>query len=301
MTALRRLGMGLAALVVLAPALLLLRPAQGARPVTSVVPTSTVVSLTFAGGPRDYRLFVPSGASQPRPLLVALHQLHGSALRWEQRSGLDVGAATAGVVVAYPDGVGHSWDAGTCCQPAAGRHIDDVGFLRAVVADVARRTPIDLSRVAVTGFSNGGLMSYRLVCEAADLVHVAVAVAGDLVAGACQPSRPVSLLHVHGERDALIPVNGIARSTLVRTGFPPARTSAALVAEADGCTKTTTSTDRRADWWTATGCAGGVSVVLVTSHTLTHTYPVGRGVSSYGVDMSTLTWQFLRTSWAARA
>ena len=299
MTALRRLGFALCALVVVAPALLLFRPAQGARPAGSVAgAASRLVALRYGGLARDYRLFVPAGARHARPLLLALHQLHGSALAWERRSGLDLGAAANGVVVAYPDGVGHSWNAGTCCQPAAGRRVDDVGFLRAVVADVARRTPVDLSRVAVTGFSNGALMSYRFVCTPASPARVAVAVAGDLVAGACQPSRPVSLLHVHGGTDPVIPVDGEARSPIDPDGFPPARTSIGVVATADRCGAGSDVAGPLVSAWRASGCAGGARVELLTSARLGHSYPVGSGASaSYGVDMAALTWQFLATVW----
>lgn len=297
MSALRRLGLGLCALVVMAPALLLFRPAQGARQAAAFVGDSRVVTLTVGGIARDYRLFVPAGAGRARPLLLALHQLHGSALAFERRSGLDAGAAGRGVVVAYPDGIGHSWNAGTCCQPAAGRGIDDVAFLRAVVADVARRTPIDLSRVAVTGFSNGGLMSYRLVCTAADVVPVAIPVAGDLVDGGCSPSRPVSVLHVHGGRDPVIPWAGVKQSPLDPAGFPPVRTSVGVVATADRCGTGTDSGGAVVSVWRASGCAEGARVELVTSARLGHTYPVGRGAAAYGVDMTTLTWQFLASVW----
>jgi polyhydroxybutyrate depolymerase len=296
MTALRRLGLALCALVVMAPALLLLRPAQGARPVAATG-QSRLVTLSVGGVVRDYRLFVPDGPRHPRPLLLALHQLHGSAAAWELRSGLDNGASAAGAIVAYPDGVGHSWNAGTCCQPAVGRRIDDVAFLRAVVADVARRTPVDLSRVAVTGFSNGGLMSYRLVCTPASVVRVAVAVAGDLVAGRCRPSGPVSVLHVHGGRDPVIPLGGTARSGLDPSGFPPARTSVALVAAADHCTASTDSGTGAVEMWRATGCAADARVELLTSAQLGHSYPIGARASAYGVDVAALTWQFLATVW----
>ena len=297
MTALRRLGFVLCAALVMAPALLLLRPAQGAR-TEAAVGSARLVVLRVDGVARDYRLFVPAGARRPRPLLLALHPLHGSALTFERASRLDLGAAGVGVVVAYPDGRWHSWDAGTCCQPAAGRGVDDVGFLRAVVADVERRTPIDRARVAVTGFSNGALMSYRLVCTAADLVHVAVAVAGDLVDGACRPSRPVSVLHVHGGSDKVIPVGGEPSSTIDGYGFPPARTSIGLVATADHCEAGVDAARGVVSTWRASGCAGGASVELLTSARLGHSYPVGRAAAaSYGVDMATLTWEFLASVW----
>jgi polyhydroxybutyrate depolymerase len=259
-----------------------------------------VVSLAVGDRTRHYRLFVPPArTSGPRPLLVALHPLNGSAARFEQTSGLDRGAATDGVVVAYPDGLGRSWDAGTCCGYAVRHRVDDVGFVARVVADVARRVSIDPARVAVTGFSNGALMSYRLACERPDLFRAAVAVAGDMIAPRCAPARPVALLHVHGTRDPLIPLAGVASSRLDPAGFPPASTSVERVAAADRCSGATTSTEPSTVTWTAVGCAAGTPVRLVTVAGLGHHYPTGAAdATRFGVDMSTLTWSFLSAAWA---
>src|SRR3954454_2214871 len=214
---------------------------------------TSVVSLSFDGRTRSYRMFAPHASSgTQRALLIALHPLRGSAAAFERDSGLDRRAEAAGAVVVYPDGLGHSWDAGTCCGYAVRHHVDDVRFLVRVVADVSRRLPIDRSRIAVTGFSNGALMSYRLVCERPDLFHVAVAVAGDVVGPRCNPAQPVTVVHVHGGRDALIPLSGVASSALDRDGFPPAAASIERLAVADGCTGASTGRLSYGTDWTAT-------------------------------------------------
>lgn len=276
---------------------------EGARVVVSAAGVPQQVYFAVGGTQRTYRLFVPPGpAGERHPLLLALHQLGGSAARFEQQSGLDAGAAAAGAVVVYPDGLNHSWDAGGCCAYAARHHVDDVHFLARVLADVERRLPIDPSRVAVTGFSNGALMSYRLVCERPDLVHVAVVVAGDAVGPRCSPALPVSLLHVHGARDSLIPLSGIASSALAPTGFPPAAASVERVAVADDCSGAVTSTVPFGADWTATGCTGDLTVELLTVAALAHHYPTGSAdLARFGVDMSSLTWSFARAAWAGRA
>jgi polyhydroxybutyrate depolymerase len=215
-------------------------------------------------------------------------------------SGLDRRAAAAGAVVAYPDGLGHSWDAGTCCGYAVRHHVDDVRFLTRVVADVERRVLIDRSRIAVTGFSNGGLMSYRLVCERSDIFHVAVAVAAGAVGPRCNPLRSVALLHVHGARDGLIPLSGIASSGLDPDGFPPAAASVERIAAGDGCTGATSATLPFGVDWSATGCADHRAVELLTIAALSHHYPSGPAdLARYGVDMSSRTWEFVRAAWAA--
>lgn len=304
-SAAKRVGAIVAAVVALAaPAAWF---ATSAQPDSIRVVSSTggrvtsVVSLSFDGQTRSYRMYVPAAPTGTRrALLVALHPLNSTAAKFESASALDRGASAAGAVVVYPSGLGHSWDAGTCCGYAVRHHVDDVRFLARVVADVSRRLPIDPRRIAVTGFSNGALMSYRLVCERPDLFHVAAVVAGDVVAPRCNPARLVALLHVHGARDSVIPLSGVASSTLDATGFPPAAASIEQIAVADGCTGAATGTLGYGTDWTATGCAGDETVELLTSTSLGHHYPAGAADRArYGLDMSTLTWSFVRAAWTA--
>jgi polyhydroxybutyrate depolymerase len=261
-----------------------------------------LVSLSFGGTQRHYRMYVPPSATAGRrPLLLVLHPLGGSAARFEAQSGLDRRAAAQGAVVVYPDGLGHSWDAGTCCGYAVRHHVDDVHFLTRVLADVQRRVPVDDARVAVTGFSNGALMSYRLVCERPDLFPVAVVVAGDVVGPRCNPAQPVSVLHVHGGRDGVIPLSGLTRSPIDAAGFPPAAASVERIAVADACTGATTAMSAAGPVWSATGCPPGVVVQLRTVAGLNHHYPAGAADRArFRIDMSTLTWQFVSSEWAAR-
>jgi len=259
------------------------------------------VTLHVDGHTRHYRLFVPAGTSSgPRPLLVALHPLNYTATKFERSAGLDAGADTHGVVIAYPDGLGHSWDAGTCCGYAVRHHVDDVDFVVRVVADVERHLAIDPRRVAVTGFSNGGLMSYRMACERPDVFSAAIPVAGDIVSPRCTPPGRISLLHVHGARDPVIPLDGLTSSALDPAGFPPAAASAQRIAAADGCHGAGVTTTPGIVVWTATGCTNSVLVELVTVASLGHHYPSGQAdARRYGLDMRQLTWQFLDSVWSA--
>ena len=77
-------------------------------------------------------------------------------------------------IAVYPNGTGRGrflvWNAGTCCGRAPLQGIDDVGFVRAMIDDLAKRTPIDRTRIYATGLSNGAMMTYRIAAEAPDLV-----------------------------------------------------------------------------------------------------------------------------------
>lgn len=90
------------------------------------------------------------------------------------------------------------------------QNVDDVGFARAVVEYMSQHTCIERKRVYATGFSNGGRMSYRLGCEAADMFAAIAPIAGtksfpDLEnTPGCMPSRPLSLIDFMGSADMRI-------------------------------------------------------------------------------------------------
>lgn len=98
--------------------------------------------------------------------------------------------------------------------------VDDVGFTRAIIDDLGARGCFDLSRVYATGMSNGGFMSHRLACEASDVIAAIGPVSGvlGLDPGACNPTRPVPVIHFHGTEDPIVPYDGggLASSMSVR-------------------------------------------------------------------------------------
>ena len=136
--------------------------------------------------------------------------LHGSGASGEtvrQMSRLDSLADVRDFVTVYPDGTRNwlglqsGWNAGQCCTAAVKNAIDDVGFLRALIAHVSSGLPIDRRRIYVAGFSDGARMAYRVGCEMSDEVAAIGVVAGSLVQRDCAPSRPVPLIAFHGTSD----------------------------------------------------------------------------------------------------
>jgi polyhydroxybutyrate depolymerase len=110
-------------------------------------------------------------------------------------------------VTVCPQGVGNSWNAGACC---AGNTQDDVGFARGVVDYVTNAIDVPADRIYTTGFSNGGMLSYRLACEASDVFHGAAPAGGSyygnqLGSFSCNPSTKLPILHGHGTLDTLQP------------------------------------------------------------------------------------------------
>lgn len=173
-------------------------------------------SLKVAGLRRHYLLYVPPGVSEGAPLLVVLHGSRGDGAQMRRISGygFDRLAAQEGFLVAYPDGFEGHWND---CRKAASysarlRDVDDVAFLRALVARPAQEYRVDLQRVYVAGYSNGGQMAFRLAAEAPGLPAAIATVAASLPTtenDACRPvERPTAALLINGTRDPINPYLG---------------------------------------------------------------------------------------------
>ncbi len=176
--------------------------------------------LTFDGLHRDYRLHVPPAASagQPLPLVLNLHGATQNGFLEELQTGMDNSADQNGYLVAYPDGTRiakvltpdpvaknaqYGWNAGQCCGLPVTKHINDVGFLEQVIADVAKQTPVDLRRVYMTGISNGGMMAYAMASEASNHVAAISSISGQVELPTIHPSRPVATLEFHSLDDPI--------------------------------------------------------------------------------------------------
>lgn len=175
-------------------------------PASPLAPGEHMATLMHDGEERTSLVYVPAGYdnSAPVPLVVNFHGGLQSSAQQRRFSVMNPMADDEGFVVAYPQGLDNVWDAGACCSSV---EVDDVGFTRALVAYIQERLCIDDRRIYATGMSNGGRMSYRLGCEAADLFAAIAPVAGiksfpdlDNTPG-CQPSRPISLIDFQGTAD----------------------------------------------------------------------------------------------------
>jgi polyhydroxybutyrate depolymerase len=182
-------------------------------PATAQQPAFQPRTLTHDGQTRTWSEAIPA-ACAPRtarcPLLVALHGGGGrtGGAQFATGTGLAAEAAARSYILLAPDALGDNWNDG---RPELAAGIDDVGFIRAMVANVRARAGVDPARIFATGASNGGLMSYRLACESGGLfraVAPVIANMGETLLGRCSPVAPVSLLMMPGTADPLIRYQG---------------------------------------------------------------------------------------------
>lgn len=277
------------------------------QPTSSDAPVSQArVELTQQDTPagtvqRSYLYSVPtSGAGAPRPLVLVLHGRSQSVETVEQVSGLETLGERDGFVTAFPGGYDGVWNSGTCCDRAGAPRMPDVAFLDQVLDDVSRRTSVDPARVYVVGYSNGGMMAYRYACQRSNRVAGVGVVSGSMSADGdyanageerCRPSRPVSVLAVHGGRDATVPYDGGPVAGSEGSHVAPVRAGIDQFAVAAGCRSsrsTKVGSSQRLDY---SACTDGAAVRLVKLPQHGHGWT--RDSQRYGYDTTAGLWAFL--------
>ena len=177
----------------------------------AALPGVEAITLDHGGMTRSYQLHRPTNLTPgvPVPLVLALHPSFSCSERFRSTAtdySWETKADSAGFVVAYPNGT----QAGTATWPAQttlswnsytfdGSGVDDLGYLRAVIDDVAARWAIDHDRIYITGFSNGAMMANTFAIVHSRLVAAVgpvsggwiTAYKGDAVAAGTFPAAPV--------------------------------------------------------------------------------------------------------------
>ncbi len=198
----------------------------------------------FQGRERSYLIHIPPGidTSAPIPLVLVFHGGLGNARNALRMTGFNRAAGEAGLLVVYPNGSGKrpdillTWNGGGCCGYAAELQVDDVGFVRALIAALDSDFNLDRKRIYATGMSNGTIMSYRLACHAADLFAAIGPVAATQNFDACQPSEPVSIIHFHGTADRHAPdQGGMGPDPLAGVAFTSVEETIAFWVKRDAC------------------------------------------------------------------
>jgi polyhydroxybutyrate depolymerase len=211
---------------------------------------------------RTYLLHVPESYTGAAPAMLVL-SFHGFSSDGPQQaavSGMSGVADERGFLAAYPNGLNHAWNGGTCCPGAAA---DDVQFARDLVAAISESYCVDPKRIFATGISNGGLFTDRMGCDAADLVAAIAPVAAG-IGVSCTPSRPVPVLAFGGSADPFVP-------------FAIQQAQATEWTQLDGCSETSTQVYAQGDAtcveWSE--CNAGAAVRFCTIDGGGHTWPGG--------------------------
>src|SRR6202790_4371756 len=185
-TLLKTLGFAVAALIVVALGFYFIEvyPPSPANPTLSAAIQQD--SIPIGGLTREFLEYVPHDISLHSPLVIVLHGALMDAKSMREWTGyeFDQLADQHGFVVVYPDVYKHTWNDchSQATFPAHIEHIDDMGFVKGLIAREVAQHQIDEKQVYVLGYSNGGEMALRLALQAPEQV------AGIAIDGAIFPA-----------------------------------------------------------------------------------------------------------------
>jgi polyhydroxybutyrate depolymerase len=203
-----------------------------------------------------------------------------------------------GFIAVYPTGTSRTglaptWNAGNCCGYALINHVDDIGFLRALITKLESDYNIDHRRIYATGISNGGMLSFRAACELSDLMAAVAPVEGAQNIE-CHPTAPVPVLIFHGTADKFVPFDG--GTTPFQAGpkrsDTPVRDSVKFWVQQDGCSPTPAHEETkevRIDRYSE--CTAGAAVVLYAIQGGHHMWP-GLRISGNHIPATEIMWKF---------
>lgn len=162
---------------------------------------TTREKITVGSDVREMKVHVPEKAAKGAPLVIACHGANQSADWHDEHSKWTAVSDTAGFVLVFPEGIDRFWD-------IAGNR--DVNFILSIIDEMQKRHEINPSRVYLSGFSMGGMLTYHCANRIPDRIAAFVPVSGYPMGDkSAYGPRPVPLMHVHGTGDDVCVFSGV--------------------------------------------------------------------------------------------
>jgi len=201
----------------LASSMMRARTAAGDVPERGSVATAQRRRLVVGGLERSYLVQPAPGArgAGRLPVVVLLHGGTQTAADIWGETSLPTLGAREGFLVVAPEALARHWNDQR--NPTA--TVDDVRFLKAVIAEVVAQDHGDPSAVFMVGSSHGGFMTMRFACDAGETLRAAASLLStmpDALARNCKSPRPLPWLAVNGTEDPSVPFGGQVDGTVRR-------------------------------------------------------------------------------------
>ena len=190
-----------------------------------ITPTTSAASeikflskkINIHGIQRHYDIYTPKGLGDNPSLVIVLHggwitkdlekvvsgKNPGPTMSKMTGRGWEKIANTHNAIVVYPAAVNSRWNDGSDETKKITHNTDDVLFISKIIDTTKNDFQAHLSKVYVTGFSNGAKMSYRLACELGYKISAIAPVDAGMPKEqlkACSPnSNKMPILLMHGD------------------------------------------------------------------------------------------------------
>jgi polyhydroxybutyrate depolymerase len=239
----------------------------GSARIVKVATSTKTYSMTVAGLKRSYQVIAPVGGPPKSAPVIVMLSGYGATVSSEiTRDELVPYASTDQAELVYPVAVQTSWNAIGCCGYASAHNVNDVAFIKALVAAV---DPGHARDIYVAGYSNGARLAYQFACTDPGLFDAYAAVKGGPMPD-CVVRKPVTIAQLASLDDpeaAYKPGDG-GRDPI------PVTTQVARLHATDQCTakpNVTHSGTMTLDTWS--GCADGTRLALATWTDGKHSFP----------------------------
>jgi len=210
----------------------------------SVEPGNYYQYILTDGHIRSYRLHIPPSYEDNSPMPLVL-VLHGSGVGANSRSiktysDMDKKANEEGFIVVYPNGellrlsrylkhpIARLWDLYYLIRASRewnrwdDNNVDDVGYIRDLIKHLELKLNVNSSRIYITGFSGGAMMTYRLGAELSDQIAAIAPISGSIGGLGFEtekndslspyiistPKNPLPVITFHGMQDISVPYEG---------------------------------------------------------------------------------------------
>ena len=299
------------------------RTSMGAMPERGDPATAHRRHIAVAGLDRSYLVQPAPGArgAGRLPVVVLLHGGTQSAEDIWRETSLPTLGAREGFLVVAPEALDRHWN--DVRGVTGGSTVDDVRFLKAVIADVIAQDHGDPSAVFMVGSAHGGFMTMRFACDAGEGLRAAASLLStlpDALARNCKSPRPLPWLAVNGTADPAVPFRGQVDGTVRRGETQAALRSAddtfRFWADRAGCAAPTAreaiteqSADERHRWAeriVRSHCVGGQLSQQVVLHGSGHVMPGlatdnrlaerALGPAAPEIDGGTLVWMHFKAT-----
>jgi polyhydroxybutyrate depolymerase len=172
---------------------------------------------------RNYRLHIPVSYNMQKsyPLIIMFHGGGGNSQAVMEETRWCEKADREGFIMAFPDAYRpfpnkrasfmlnpQTWNDGSGRFYTGKNNIDDITFVRSIIADISQRYNINPRRIYASGFSNGASMAFRVGIELADTIAAIAPVSGVMWHNPESLSSPVSLIYITGGADTMNPLSG---------------------------------------------------------------------------------------------
>ena len=176
-------------------------------------------TINVDGDQREYFVHVPAGYtdSSHAPVVFMLHGTNGNGEDFYTNSGWKEVGETENIITVFPSSWKYciinndgqhlqnteKWDAQPAgWSPCPGETVrDDIKFLKSIITALDSRFNIDLKRIYLVGFSNGGVMASKCSYEMSDQFAAIVESASSSYGAEPVPLRKLPVLFQRGNED----------------------------------------------------------------------------------------------------